>query len=446
MGLAYVSGHKQVVLLPEFETVRIDKKGNIIDSVKEEQNWAPKIFKKKKKFTYDSTVRQKEKEKIDEIVSEQIREKERQIEFERRRQLEMEKEFLRLRALENQEQRQRWQSAQMQHQLYALQQQQQQQQHQQHVLGSMSLAVPPLPAPSGMQDMNAFGTDMLNHAGFGQQAIASAMGQTVTSASFSQGVGMPFMNHPSLNGNLPNMNGNLPNMNGNLPNMNGNLSNMSSYDINYLSNVMKMNGIQPPTTTQQWAYLLSSVNIPSSTFEVLTAKTMPIGGPDLSKVFQPTSFEGAKADFCQKRQLLDYLPNGLPCGQMTDPTEQSKLKGLLDEFHRGAKPERLQEVHSNPPLPSDKPKLKSNPMYYSSDEEDLTNGLSPARTSMVARIKVGDHREIPSVTSSKSHEINRNTHTEALMVNGHVGDSAGAPSKAYGPIGFKPVSFVVNSK
>ncbi|XP_041365320.1 uncharacterized protein LOC121380535 isoform X2 [Gigantopelta aegis] len=429
MGLAYVTGHKQVVLLPEFETVRLDKKGNIIDSVDEENNWAPKIFKKKKKFTYASTIRQKEKEKIDEMVSEKIREKEQQIEFERRRQFEMEKEFHRLRALENQEQLQRLQSAHMQQQLHALQQQQlhalQQQQQQQQAFGGMSLSAPALPAPNGMQDLNGFGTNMLNPAGYGQhQAIApvSVMGQSMASASFPQNVNMPFMNPP---------------------NMNGNLSNMGSYDISYLSNVMKMNGIQPPSTTQQWAYLLSSVNIPSAPFEVLQGKTMSVGGagpgPDLSTVFPATSFEGAQAEYCQKRQLMDYLPKG-----SIDPREQSKYTGFLDEFQRGAKTERLQELQPQPPL-SEKPKLKSNPVYYSSDEDDLTNGLSPARTSMVACIKVGDHREIPMVAKSKSCDINSNTHTEALMVNGHVGNSHGASNKVYGPLGFKPVSFISNS-
>jgi hypothetical protein len=94
------------------------------------------------------------------------------------------------------------------------------------------------------------------------------------------------------------------------------------YDIHYLSNYMRMMGIQPPTTQQQWAYLLASVSGPSGLVLPGGAASSKahgmLSGPDLSHLFAskapastiPPSYHDPSALVTQKASLMSLLGGG----------------------------------------------------------------------------------------------------------------------------------------
>lgn len=86
-GVAYVSHKGQIVVLPEFETVDVDEEGRVVqDEMRrrgrgqqdedDDEGRAPRIYrKKKKKFTYESTVRKLETNKLAEQYAARVNNK-----------------------------------------------------------------------------------------------------------------------------------------------------------------------------------------------------------------------------------------------------------------------------------------------------------------------------------------------------------------------------------
>ncbi|XP_046558818.1 LOW QUALITY PROTEIN: daf-12-interacting protein 1-like [Haliotis rubra] len=340
-----------------------------------------RLYKKKnkKKNGYVLSTNQ-ERDPRDLFMSEQIKVKERQIEMEKHKQLEMEKEMLRLKSLEQEERFQRLQTAHFQQQLQILQQN--------ISSGESTISAPPLPPAGGLPSYNlpeyTGQSQLYPHVmNQGQPAVTQRL-----DTRFSNGANVPTM------------------------------PNLTSIDINYLSNLMRMNGVQPPTSSQQWAYLLNSVSHsaqprpsksmysgPELSSESRQLKSMYVttNGPDLTKMFQGRSLDDNQMS-TQKHNMMDFLgPKGLSqsfCSldRQHDPSE---INNLLHEYQQSA------NLHA-PSMPSlsEKAKQRSNPMYYSSDEEDLSSGLSPARTSRdhVVRVHVKDFRDIPQVQQHDAYQ------------------------------------------
>ncbi|CAC5354869.1 unnamed protein product [Mytilus coruscus] len=204
-GVAYVSKSGQIVVLPEYDKVHPGEQGP-----GEFDNHAPKLKNKKKKFTFDNTVRRKEREQISEKITMDATEKERKREEERRREMEADIDIKRTRELEA---RERLQRLEMQAQLH----QQLLQQQQQYGM----LSAPPLPPPNGFQQ------------GFNPVEFSQFFAQ-------QSGYGLPYGTQTGFG--APMYNNNVPNM---------------SYD---LSEYMRMMGVQnstPTSTPQQLnAYML----------------------------------------------------------------------------------------------------------------------------------------------------------------------------------------------
>ncbi|XP_071099754.1 uncharacterized protein [Haliotis cracherodii] len=322
------------------------------------------------------------------FMSEQIKEKERQIEMEKHRQLEMEKEMLRLKALEQEERFQRLQTAHFHQQLQIVQQNMS--------TGGSTISAPPLPPAEGLHGYNMPGYP-------GQpQAYPHIMNQG--QPAVTQVLETPFGNGSSV----------------------PTLPNLTSIDINYLTNLMRMNGVQPPTSSQQWAYLLNSV---SHSAQPRQGKSMYSGhdlssqshqvksmyvttpGPDLTKMFTGRCLDDNHMA-TQKHNMMEFLGargQSQSFSSLDRQHDPSDINSLLQEYQRSA------SLHA-PPAPSlsEKVKQRSNPMYYSSDEEDLSSGLSPARTgrNYVASVHVKDFRNMPQVQQQ-----------DAYMKGGDVGGS-----------------------
>ena len=357
-GVAYVGRKGQIVVLPEFETVQVDEEGHVVDD-KEDEGRAPRIFKKKKKkFTYESTVRKQEKERVAEQYAEEIREKERQMEFERRKQLEMEREFQRLRDIETQERLQRLQTAQLQQQVNLLQQQQQ------HLASMQLMQGSSLPShPHQRYSVPQFTTQ---HGGLYTPAtgLGGGVGAQLPPINMSSYTvqSSPFVTPASTTATT-----------------------VGGYDVNYLSNYMRMMGIQPPTTQQQWAFLLTNVNgvHPQGLLDTSSkAQALLVGppGPDLSHLFASKAappYTDTSALMAQKASLMNILGSGqlpqtLPADgtvteTATDPTALV-TKRLPVSSSSSALPRALAEASAEDLIPE--MTERSNPVYFSSDDEE----------------------------------------------------------------------------
>ncbi|XP_005101934.1 uncharacterized protein LOC101847200 [Aplysia californica] len=322
-GVAYMSKNGQIVVLPEYETVNVDTEGRVVgESGAAEEGRAPKLYKKKnKKFSYESTVRVQERSRLDESLSNEIKEKEKQIEIERLRQKEIERDFLRLRDLEAQERLQR--------QITMLQQQQVQQAH--ASLNNSSTGIMPMdplrvvPNTGPIQSSFGHSNQMVNssympngHGSYigggapahssshlaGSTAPLSHQRYSVPPTAFSTTVlGHP-ISHTSLAAttldSAPYANHSAPIIGGGGVSSTGTPSafpNLSSQDVGYLSEYMRMLGVTPPSTQQQWAVLLSTLSINTQpgytgfessqgTHHAHSGYNIPnLHGPDLSQIF-----------------------------------------------------------------------------------------------------------------------------------------------------------------
>ncbi|KAK6190298.1 hypothetical protein SNE40_002202 [Patella caerulea] len=363
-GVAYVSGHGQIVVLPDFNSTAPG------DEEENNEGRAPKINRrKKKKLSYESTVRQQERQQWEEQIAEQIKQKELEIERERVKQMEMELEYRRLRDLSSQEKLQKLQTEQMQQQMQALQSQ--------------------------------------------------------------QGIGVPPTHHTSLHNFLPPSTTYNPILTSNIPQqpvlgINYNTSqqtmtsmpnNFTSSDMNQMGDYMRMMGVSPPSTSQQWAYLLNSVN-PSSPIRSRHTQSMFLApGPDLSMLFGgktmddsqihqkqpmmnhisngPVRMHGSEMSLngqmsLEKKRLIDIMSNGRSTQMELD---HATIGTLLTDFHQG--PQNVKSKSKKEKRSENSGEQRANPVYYSSDE-DVDDQLSPAKTNQgIVRVQVEDNREMP---------------------------------------------------
>ena len=386
-GVAYVSKKGQIVVLPDYETVQLDEDGNVVDDkADEDEGRAPRIFrKKKKKFTYESTVRRQEKDRAAEQYALEARLKEDQMELERLRQQDMDREFQRLRDLETQERLQRLQTAQLQQQMNLLQHQ--------HQLSSLQLGQPAT----------------LSHAAHPQHRYS--VGQLPGQGLYTAGV----------TGTLPPVNMSSYTMHS-APfvapaSTAATTAAVGGYDVNYLSNYMRMMGVQPPVSQQQWAYLLTSVqqvHPPTSLFDSTQSKAQgllmgPSAGPDLSHLFPaktPSPYTDTSALVAQKASLMNLLgaghslPQALPA-EASLPSAGPDLTAVV--------PQRAPASSSTSSSSSSRPKSvavmssegqvngvaeRSNPVYNSEDEEEK-NRDAPSANVTASRAGSGKDRRRP---------------------------------------------------
>ncbi|XP_050408696.1 rac guanine nucleotide exchange factor JJ [Patella vulgata] len=363
-GVAYVSGHGQIVVLPDFTstTTGADEEEN--------EGRAPKIHRrKKKKLSYESTVRQQERQQWEEQIAEQIKQKELEMERERVKQMEMELEYRRLRDLSSQEKLQKLQSEQMQQQIQALQNQQ-------------GIGVPPT-----------------HHKSLHNLIQPSTTYNPILTSNIPQ--------QPALGINYNPIHQTMTSM----PN------NFTSSEMNQMGDYMRMMGVSPPSTSQQWAYLLNSVT-PSSPIRSHHTQSMFLApGPDLSMLFGGKTMDDSKIHQKQpmmnhisngpvrmhgsemslngqmsfeKKRMIDIMSNGRPAQMELD---HASIGTLLTDFHHG--PQNVISKSKKEKRSENSGEQRANPVYYSSDEE-VDDQLSPAKTNQgIVRVQVEDNREIP---------------------------------------------------
>ena len=333
-GVAYVNKKGQIVLLPEYENARGNMSGPFEGS-------APKLVPKKKKFTYDATVRRKEREHREEVISRDIQEKEKQREEEKQKEKETELEFRRLRELEARDRLQRLelQAAQMQQQML-----QQQQQH----LGFLS--APPLPPPTQFQQ--------------GYNPAAFEFSSMMNQPGLQQGgMGLPYSGQPTYSGPL---------FNAGVPGM--------SYDLNDYMRMMQ--GMQQnQNLTSAYAFMMNGSNWPNTVMDVNK------GFVDYSKV--PTS--SVQTDDSQRNQVYKTWQG--PTKQVV-PNPNLADSGTAQKYVVSGDQTSSRQYHSNG---------ASDPSGRGDDsnsDASVSEGLSPLRASMVAKIQVGDFR--PSVKENSA--------------------------------------------
>ncbi|XP_062582454.1 uncharacterized protein DDB_G0284459-like [Saccostrea cucullata] len=321
-GVAYVNKKGQIVLLPEYETVNGSERERFEGS-------APKIVPKKKKFTFDATVRRKERELKHEIISKEVQEKEREREEEKQKEKETELEFRRQRELEARDRLQRLElQAQMQQQL--LQQQQQQ-------LGFLS--APPLPPPNGFQQG-------YNPAAFEFSNIMNQPGIQ------NGGMGVPFSGQPTFSG---------PMFSAGVPGM--------SYDLNDYMRMMQGLQQNQNNLTSAYAFMLNGTNWPNSMMDYSKMSTSSVASDDSQRNEVYKTWQGP---------TKQVVPN---------PNSGTAQKYVVNGDNTGK-----QQYHSNG---ASDPSGKGDD---SNSDVSVSEGLSPQRASMVAKINVGDFRS--SVTEN----------------------------------------------
>lgn len=332
-GVAYVNKKGQIVLLPEYESVNGHGSEHFEGS-------APKLIPKKKKFTYDATVRRKEREMKEEIISKDVHEKEKQREEEKKKEKETELEFRRLRELEARDRLQRLElQAQMQQQL--LQQQQQQ-------LGFLS--APPLPPPTQFQQG-------YNPAAF---EFSNLMNQPGLQQS---GMGLPYTGQSTYSGPL---------FNAGVPGM--------SYDLTDYMRMMQ--GMQPnQNMTSAYAFMMNGPNWPGPMMDVNK------GFVDYSKM--PNG--SMQTDDSQRNQVYKTWQG--PTKQVV-PNPNSAASGTAQKYMVSGEHPTNQQFRSNGAID---PSVRGDD---SNSDASVSEGLSPLRSSMMAKIKVGDFR--PSVTENNA--------------------------------------------
>ena len=318
-GVAYVSKKGQIVVLPEYQTVQVGKDGKVKN---DNGGKAPKIFQKKKKFTYDATVRRKEREEKEKTITEDVKEKESQRELERKKEIETEQEIRKVREMEARERLQKLE-AQAQIQQHFLQQQQQQQHH--------MLSAPPLPPPTGFQQ----GYNPIDYSQF------------LANTSLPQGsLNLPFGNQSVIT--APVFNG--------VPNV--------SY--NDISDYMRMMGVQPnaATTPQQYAYLLNSMNWSGQNI-MMNPQMFPTKSSsqeyldrERNQVFN--SWVGPAKQQASKATIIN---TSQPASRSTTPRVQNGVASTdLNGHHTGVNRHQRTNIMIN------------------DNESDISDGLSPMKT------------------------------------------------------------------
>ena len=251
-GVAYVNEKGQIVVLPETNH-------GVGESSKGANGFTSRIFKKKKKkYTYESTMKFQEKNNSGEYLSEK------QSELEHLRKKGLERDFQRLRDLETQEQLRR--------QITLLQQQQIQQAHS---TLSNNPVVNMNPYLGGAIQPSALGNSPYlanRHSGYNHGVYTqggfigtSPVGNTPNFASPSAHLLPPMYDQPlggvaSLLGQAHTppfspLAGGMLNSVGNA----NSLPNLSSQDLGIMSEYMQRLGVAPPTNQQQWTALLRNI-------------------------------------------------------------------------------------------------------------------------------------------------------------------------------------------
>lgn len=366
-GVAYISGKGQIVVLPEFETVKVDDEGHVVEK---DEGRAPKIVSKKKKFAYAATIRRKEQAEREEQLAQEVELKEQKREEEKQKMMKAEKEMQNLRDIETQQRLQRLEAAQLQQRL-----------PHHHTQGNLNM--PPLPPPDGLPG---------NFAGFpnfpGTRSYVPLWNPTMPQSSGPNSMGLGLggvggYTAPVLNQGMTNL----------------------PYD---LSDYMGMLGMQPvSSTSQQFAYLLNSMNYNSPVFNMLSPEQKKYflgqngtagfaANPAINNSFPLIS--GIKVD-PRINQFPVQSSGGLghfPTSQKNQNQNTLELNEFASQHNHGS---NERQKHGD----LEKQKGGRNPLYFSSDESE-DEDLSPTKTgqTVTASVKVKDYRQSssPGQTSS----------------------------------------------
>ncbi|XP_069133451.1 protein PRRC2C-like [Argopecten irradians] len=328
-GVAYIGKKGQIVVLPEYENVPAgkDRKSG------EFEGHAPKIYQKKKKFTFDDTVRKKERLKREEMLKEEVKKEEEKREEERLKGEAKEKEMERVREMEARERLQRLETqAQIQQQL--LQQQQ---------MGILS--APPLPPPAGFQQGYNASVD------YSQLLSQSNLPQS--------GFNLPYGSQPMFSA----------------PIYSG-MPNMSLEDFSQYMRMMSMQG-SAPNPQQQYAFMLNSVNLANPGMQGGGLLHM-LGHQDGTKYFKTSSQEYLDSD---RNQVFNNWvgPTKQPASKATVvPTPQivQSSGGMTVGANSVTVSGPRVSTHSGG-------QIRTNNMV-NDDESDTSDGLSPQNAALAS--------------------------------------------------------------
>ncbi|KAL5006337.1 hypothetical protein ScPMuIL_015143 [Solemya velum] len=366
-GVAYISGKGQIVVLPEFKTVKVDDEGHLVGK---EEGRAPQIVQKKKKFAYAATLRRKEQAEREEQLAQEVELKEQRREEEKQKMIQAEREMQNLRDIETQQRLQRLEAAHLQQRINH--------HHTQSNLAAVS--APSLPPSESLPANFAAFPNYSGQRGYVPLWNPGLSGLPQNSVPNSMAMGLGgvggYSAPPLLNPvtNVP-------------------------YD---LSDYMRMLGMQPvpSSNSQQFAYLLNSMNYNSPVYSMLS--------PEQKKYFLG---QNGTAGFVGSAAANSNYPlmSGIKVDPRTNqfPIHSSGELGNVSTLQRGPNTLELNEFvsHNNnhganeKQMKGDLQKKKEarNPLYFSSDESD-DEGLSQTKNeqSGTASINVKDFRQSPS--------------------------------------------------
>lgn len=405
-GVAYVGGKGEIVLLPDFETVELGEDGKILN---DDGGRAPKIFrKKKKKFAFEATVRQKQHQERDQILTEKVRENELYLEAERQKQMELEREFRRVRFPDKAHVHHHRQQSAPEPRTAPLVTDVRQQQSQQAQLNQAMMASPTtIAAPINFQTLPNL-TQMANYSNWMTQPMMAP-----TTLPTGMGLGM----QPQLN----------PAM------FTGGLNNNLQYE-RYLTDYMAMLG-NNAAANQQIAYMVNNVNWTGAGFSnnQLPATLIHPNDPKYYPGLNTDSLQtdAAKLEMFRMMQANGFRNSGTP----TDSIDQ-----LIANKQFGSKSGEYKDIYSEEQLEEMLNKKRSNPVYYSSDEDDrLSEDKFVVRSSgksELARIQVHDYRNDAPIGRSVSPTLDSNDSEESPEPT-----PPSSPSKLYGHPVYRPVKF-----
>ncbi|OWF41700.1 uncharacterized protein DDB_G0284459-like [Mizuhopecten yessoensis] len=370
-GVAYIGKKGQIVVLPEYENVPAGKDRN---STVEFEGHAPKIYQKKKKYTFDNTVRKKDRLKREEMLKEEVKREEEKREEERKIAEAKEKEIEKVREMEARERLQRLET----------QAQLQQQYLQQQQMGILS--APPLPPPAGFQQ------------GYNASMDYS---QLLSQANLPQtGYNMPFGSQPMFSAPV-------------YPGM----PNMSLDDLSQYMRMMSMQG-SAPNPQQQYAFMLNSVNLANQGgFDRMQGGGLlhMLGHQDSAKYFKTSSQEYLDSD---RNQVFN---------NWVGPTKQTASKATVVPTPQIVQSSGGTTVNGNSVTVSG-PRVSTHSggqirtnIMVNDDESDTSDGLSPQNAALASATNVGPtiisgfdgdggHRTKISVSvSNKQRGCNRQT-------------------------------------
>ncbi|CAL1547040.1 unnamed protein product [Lymnaea stagnalis] len=450
-GVAYVSGKGQIIVLPEFNTVKVDKAGNVVEE-EDDGGHAPKIFKKKsRKFKYESTVRVQEKNRLELQVAKEIREKERQIEMDRLLQQTMERDFRRLRDLETKERLQRMQTETMKEQITLMQRQQLQNEINNNagnlngsaqmtpvhgpVLGNGHVSTTPYvqnehtgggyinslrsfggPAPQNAYTTPPFPTTVLGHAPTHMPHPTQYTSHSAPLVGNNLGLGAP--QAPQL----------------------------TSQELSHISDYMRMMGVAPPTNQQQWAVLLSTISFNSTGFPGYDQKTAYSGiygmgtGPDLSHIFGTgKSMESTTSPV--NRQVISVLSGKPSYGDLMPVDRHSGDNVFYNPMQMLSAQSQMQQVPSITVI-EDSPRVAGRSFMSGG-----VNTSDQTRTPGVPGIngKANGSVDLKPVSDlDYTAPVSQNSLSPGNTGQNSVKSPTLSP-KVYGPIGFRPVAFNTGS-